>query len=184
MELAQKRTRLAERQAVHDRISKELNRVRGEVERAALLTQETSAASKELAVTAVLEGTADAEARAEAAKAAFARAFEHETELREQVPALDHALGHVRREVEQLSGEIVQEERGLVLAALRARKPQAIDAFREAAALLLAIRHGGESISSDFDFERVRSDVGDLSITKRAQEIREEIRRGILEVTP
>ena len=184
MDLAQKRTRLAERQAVHDRISKELTRVREESERAAQLTQETSSASKDLAVSAILEATPSAQARADEAKAAFARAFERETELREQVPALDHALGHVRREVEQLRNEIFQEERALVLAELRARKPQAIDAFREAAALLLAIRHGGEPITSEFDFERVRKEVGDVSITGRASEIREEVRKHVLEVTP
>ncbi len=183
MDLATARKQFAEKEAVRDRIAADLARVREQLAGTSQASRAAQAAAREAQVAAVIEGSKEAQEAAARAKAAVVATFEAETVLKDQVPVLDHALGHLTEELRRLQGQMKAEEDARLTAMVAATKPAAVEALREAAARCLLVYFGGRS-PADFghveigmlleDF--IGRGAGRQDVNERVQVLRSKLR--------
>ncbi len=188
MDLATARTRLAEKDAVRGRIAADLARVREQLADASQASRFAQERAREAQVAAVIEATADVNAKALAAKDALTAAFAAETTIRDRIPVLDLALGKVQDEARGLREAINQEESRRMLAGVRAMVPGSLEAAREAVARLVVIHTAGNvaETAGSIDLGLLVADkVGRVAVFERAKEIARSLReRAIGEVAP
>ncbi len=178
MDLTATKKTLAEKQAIHDRVAAEMAAVREKLSRASQVSREAQLVAREKAVDAVLKGTDEAKAEAAKAKEALTTAFEQETALKDQIPALDHALGRIRPELIHLREGIKKEEDARILEAVRQLAPLAVEQLRDAAAKLVVVHCGGQGAQSgQIELGLLLEDkAGRLNVFARAEEIRRTLR--------